>query len=153
MSDPIISQLSYPTLQEWWNSKMEAGREILSSNNITSLWWGYRAFGDGVVQDLDELNQTLTVILSTPQGSDIHRPTFSTGIWNHVDKPVNRVTPFLVRDSFQAVEDWEPRLELTELDISIDGAAGRVNMEAQWEIIDSDLQGQAEVILNLGQEL
>lgn len=149
MTDPIAAQSSYPALTAWWNAKLLEAPAILDGAGIVSLWWGYRLFGDGIVQDADELNQTLTVVVGTPQGSDIHRPEFSTGVWNFIDYPINRLSPYVVRESVEAVETWEPRLELTAIAVSQTDTA-QVTVNASWQILETEIEGQTDV--NIGSQ-
>lgn len=147
MADPITQQKDFPALESWWAEKLAKAPDILAQNEITAVWWGFRLFGDGIVQDLDELNQTLTVIVGTPQGGDVHRPLFSTGVWNFIDYAVDRVGSYAIRESVDAVETWEPRLELTQIEVSTNQVIGKVAVACKWQLSDSVLEGETEVIL------
>lgn len=145
--DPITTHPDHATLESWWLQRLAAAPDVLAENGIAARWWGYRLFGEGTVQDLDELNQTLTVIIGTPQGSDIHRPTFSTGVWDYIDYPLNRVGPYTIRESVDAVETWEPRLELTGIAVTLDNPNAKLSVNATWQLSQGTLEGSTEVSL------
>lgn len=117
MADPILTHPDFTNLQTWWQSKLTQGEAVLTSNVIDSLWWQFKLFGSGIVQDIAELDQAIKIVLSTPIGSDIHRPEFSSGIWQYIDYPIPRATPFVVRESTSAVETWEPRVTLDSVTV------------------------------------
>ncbi|MDX2215530.1 MAG: GPW/gp25 family protein [Oculatellaceae cyanobacterium bins.114] len=146
MVDPIRSHPDNTTLDNWWQTKLTQAPEILNQNGIDALWWGFELFGDGIVQDAAELNQTIKIVLSTQQGSDLHRPEFSSGIWNFIDYPIPRATPFVVRDSVQAIATWEPRVSLDTVSVQpySPGISGLM-VNAQWAIAETDVTGQTEV--------
>lgn len=146
--DPITSHPDFQLLADWWASQLDAAPALLAENQIVARWWGFRLFGEGTVQDLDELNQTLTVIVGTPQGSDVHRPLFSTGIWDFIDYPVDRVDSYVIRESVDAIETWEPRLDLTGIAVDRSQAVqGKVSVKAKWQLSEGALEGTTEVDL------
>ena len=147
MADPIRQHPDIQALETWWTGKLTTAQDTLAQNGITAIWWGYRLFGDGVVQDLDELNQTLTVIIGTPQGGDIHRPLFSTGVWDYIDYPIDRAGLYTIRESVDSIETWEPRLDLTQIEVAPEPTIGRVAVSASWQLSDGVLEGQTEVLL------
>jgi hypothetical protein len=102
---------------------MGAGAATLG--DIVSLDWslmldstagGSRGAGLGrVVQGLDDVEQCLKVILTTPKGADPLRPTFGTNLWQYVDVPINVARAGIVREVTEAVILWEPRIELVRV--------------------------------------
>lgn len=148
MSDPTRLHPDFQALTEWWATKTAEVPSTLFQNGIDALWWQFRLFGEGVVQDVEDLDQAIQIILSTPQGSDAHRPTFSTGVWNYVDYPIPRATPFVIRESSQAVATWEPRVSLDSIEVlPYTAGLASLSVSTTWTVLDSDVTGTTEVAL------
>ena len=43
-----------------------------------------------VVMGVDDVDQCIAIILTTPKGTDVLRPTFGTDLWKYIDAPINR---------------------------------------------------------------
>ena len=116
---------------------------MIAFEQITSADWSMQidaTFGDGsgignVVQGIDDVAQCIAIILSTPKGSDILRPTFGADLWKYIDKPINRSLPAIVRDAMDALTRWEPRI--TNLVV------------AATPIIDGSSQTGAKLLLSI----
>lgn len=148
MADPTTLHPDYAALQDWWAAKTTEVPAILAQNGIDALWWQFELFGDGVVQDGDDLNQAIALILTTPLGSDAHRPGFSTGVWSYVDIPIPRATPFVIRESSQAVQEWEPRVNLDAVQVvPYNPGVASLSVSTTWTVVDSDVSGGTEVQL------
>ncbi len=65
-----------------------------------------------VVQGIDDVSQCLGIIIMTPRGSDILRPTFGCNLFSYIDKPINRALPHIVREITAQITLWEPRVTL-----------------------------------------
>lgn len=146
MVDPIRSHPDNAELEIWWQSRVAEAESLLDQNQIDAIWWQFNLFDDGVVADADDLNQAIQIVLTTPQGSDIHRPEFSSGIWNYIDYPIPRATPFVIRESTTAIETWEPRVQLDSVEVQsyTPGIEG-ISVVTSWTVADSDETGQTEV--------
>lgn len=146
MVDPTTLHPDFSTLQDWWEEKTAEVPTILAQNGIDALWWQYRLFSDGVVQDAEDLSQTIAIILTTPLGSDAHRPDFSTGVWDYVDIPIPRATPFVIRESSQAVQEWEPRVNLDAVQvIPYSPGIASLSVSTTWTVANSNVSGGTEV--------
>lgn len=86
-------------LANWWAARQAERDDLLDANGVTALWWQYSLAGEGVLQNEAELNQAIKIILTTPFGSDPHRPTFASDIWAYIDYPIPRATPNVVISS------------------------------------------------------
>jgi hypothetical protein len=84
------------------------------ATNWASLKLG--TFGT-VVEDLDDVRQCLTIIVLTPKGSDPHRPDFGTDIRPWLDAPLPLAAPRMVADVVTAIETWEPRVEVDQVQV------------------------------------
>lgn len=83
---------------------------------LRARWWQPRLDGVGeTVTDLADLDQALRIIVTTPKGSDPHRPEFGADILQYLDRPQLSETPALIAEIARAILAWEPRLELVSI--------------------------------------
>jgi len=77
-----------------------------------------RARADGeLVTGVDDIDQAIRIILSTPLGSDAHRPQFGCRIHDYIDWPIDRARPHIVREIVAALTRWEPRMRLESVQV------------------------------------
>jgi hypothetical protein len=93
---------------------MAAGAITLA--DITSADWSLAlgAIGE-VVEGIDDVEQCLGIIVTTPRGSDPLRPTFGSNIWRYIDFPINLALPAIVSELTSAITMWEPRVNLVSV--------------------------------------
>jgi phage baseplate assembly protein W len=97
---------------------MPAGAVTLA--DITSADWSLKLDTPGqpgsglgqVVQGVGDVNQCIAIILTTPKGTDVLRPTFGTDVWRYIDAPINEAGPAIVREITQSITQWEPRVKV-----------------------------------------
>ncbi len=85
------------------------------------------------MEGLFDLHQAIFIILRTLLGSDPHRPLFGSKIYDYLDYPVNRVTPYLVRETVGALNRWEPRIVVVDVVISI--SSEQITLTVMWQAI------------------
>ncbi|WP_313042159.1 GPW/gp25 family protein [Pseudomonas sp.] len=103
--------------------------------NITAAHWQPALGTSGeVVEGLRDIDQAIRIILTTPKGSDAHRPEFGSDLHLYVDWPTNRVTPHLVRETVDSIRRWETRVSVVQVQVSID--AEHVTLRVQWRVAD-----------------
>lgn len=86
-----------------------------------------------LVYGLDELEQSLRIVLNTPVGSVPGRPEFGSRLDQLCDEPITTVAPAIVREVMRAVELCEPRI--TILGVAVlppTEELGRVVPEVRW---------------------
>jgi uncharacterized protein len=66
----------------------------------------------GVVMGVDDVDQCIAIILTTPKGSDALRPTFGTDLWKYIDAPIGEAGLAAVREVTQSITQWEPRVRV-----------------------------------------
>lgn len=110
----------------------DAGMALLS--NITSLHWQPALNSYDVVVAESDIAQAIRVILTTPLGSNPHRPDFGSNLDLYIDYPVNQVVPHLVRESVEAIRKWEPRCTLVSVTPVFDG--GHITLVVVWKLVD-----------------
>lgn len=99
-----------------------------------------------IVEGVTDIDQAILVILSTPLRSDPHRPTFGWGGYRWLDRPVNRALPHLVRDTYLALELWEPRIIVTGVLVTmIEGHHWQLTIK--WRLRANDQPGTTQVQL------
>ncbi|MHC8349196.1 GPW/gp25 family protein [Pseudomonas sp. RT4P38] len=104
-----------------------------SHTSITAAHWQPALGTSGeVVEGLRDIDQSIRIILSTPKGSDPHRPEFGSDLHLYLDWPTNRVTPHLVRESVDAIRHWEPRVSVAQVQVQINAA--QITVQVQWRV-------------------
>ena len=101
-----------------------------------------------IVQDLDDITQAISIILTTAKGEVPHRPEFGADLWRHLDQPLPLVRATLEREVFDALSENEPRITVDSVDAEpIDPAQGRVRLRVHWRLNDSFSLQTSEVTL------
>lgn len=109
-------------------------------SDIPSVDWTPKlgAIGD-VAEGLDDIAQCIRVILTTPKRSIPHRPEFGSDLWLYVDRSISAALPYLVREVYEALELWEPRIEVLSVSAApdFDGsqAPGAVKLTIRWRLV------------------
>lgn len=93
---------------------------IVTLADITSADWSLKLDTPGrpgsgfgrVVQGVDDVDQCIAIILTTPKGTDVLRPTFGTDIWRFIDTPISEAQPAIVGEVAASITQWEPRVKV-----------------------------------------
>lgn len=123
---------------------------MIRSDQITSTFWQSRLGVMGeIVEDANDINQAIIIILTTPKGSDPHRPDFASNIWRHIDKPIPAAAPLVVRDAAEAIAKWEPRCEVTSVEVfPYEGPERQtLRVRVSWKIPGTGFEDSTEVVL------
>lgn len=106
---------------------------------ITAAHW-QPALGTAgeVVQGLRDIDQAIRIILTTPKGSDAHRPEFGSDLHLYIDWPHDRVTPYLVRETVEAVRRWETRVAVVQVQVLIEEV--HLTLRVVWRVADGVAQ-------------
>jgi len=113
-------------------------------SDIRSVHWQPTLGGNGIVEGVDDIDQCIRLILHTPKGSDPHRPDFGSNIHLYLDYPIDRAVPHLVRESVEAIRQWEPRCELIKVMPSIKN--DHMTLRVQWKLAEG-IQRETQVRL------
>ena len=103
-------------------------------SDISSVHWQPALKSLDVVEAEADIDQSIRVILSTPKGSDPHRPDFGSNLHLYLDYPIDQAVPHLVREAVEAIRQWEPRCELVKVTPSIEEA--QITLRVQWKLAD-----------------
>ena len=83
------------------------------------------------VEGIPELDQTLRIILTTPEGSVPGRPGFGTRIGDIQDAPSLSAKPLVVREVVRAVRVNEPRILVRAVSVHA-SADGKLRTTIRW---------------------
>jgi phage baseplate assembly protein W len=115
-------------------------------DDIKSVDWQPKLGEIGaVVENIGDINQCIRIILTTPKGSDPHRPEFGSDIYKYIDYPVNEAIPNIIREAIDAINTWEPRVEIKSIKAEIDVA--NVMLKIEWILKETDESQSIEVII------
>lgn len=84
-----------------------------------------------VVEGLAEISQSVMVIVTTRKGSDPLRKNFGSDIYEYHDRPVTEAIPRMKKAAVEALEIWEPRIEVKKVSHAI-GADGSTEFTIEW---------------------
>jgi len=106
-------------------------------DQITSVDWQPKLGEIGeIVEDIADINQCIKIILSTPKGSDPHRPEFGSDIWKYIDNPVNSAIPNIIREAVDAIHTWEPRVRIKSIRAEV--IESQVIFHIEWVLKETE---------------
>lgn len=85
-----------------------------------------------LVTDIADIEQCIRIILETPRGSVPHRPLFGSLVYQHIDAPINEARPHVVREVFEALRAWEPRITVIKVALTPSDIAAML-CEITWQ--------------------
>lgn len=99
--------------------------------------WQLALGGDGVAQQIADVNQCIRIILTTPKGSDPLRPEFGCDAGNYLDLPLDAARPHIVRE-VRAALAWEPRISVDGVTVSQgkEQSGGHAVVRIAWTLAD-----------------
>ena len=106
-----------------------------------------------VVKGVDDINQCIGIILTTPKGSDPLRPLFACDLWQSLDAPITVARPALVRDIVEALIRWEPRIRVLNATVDLVGLSQLV-ITMTWRLkVDVAGVGNQRVTVTIARNL
>ena len=91
--------------------------------------------GTGLSSAEQDVRQAIQIILRTELGERLYRPDFGCRLSELTFAPMNARTLFLIRLYVrEALEVWEPRIELEEVRVDPDPVAGKVNIIIDYRL-------------------
>jgi phage baseplate assembly protein W len=84
----------------------------------------------------EDIDRSIVMVLSTAKGERLMRPQFGCAIWDQLFEPINANTLGLMAQGVRdAVNQWEPRVELEDVKTSADeDAQGKVLIDITYRI-------------------
>ncbi len=85
-----------------------------------------------------DIQEAILIILRTEMGERVYRPDFGCRLSELLFAPLNTNTLFLIRLYIQeALETWEPRIDLEQINLDPDPVLGRVMITLEYRIKDT----------------
>lgn len=113
-------------------------------NEITYVDWQFKQNSIGeVAEGVDDINQCISIILTTRKGSIPHRPTFGSNIYKYIDFPVNEAKPNIIRETIDAINLWETRIKVNS--VLVDIIESNVYIKVEWTLKQSKTKGITEI--------
>ena len=99
-----------------------------------------------LVTDFQDVDQCIRIILTTPKGSNPHRPLFGSNQHLYIDYPVNSARPHIVREVVNALRQWEPRIDVVQVTVTLSDMAA-LACEVRWRFVGSLAEFTAQIAL------
>ena len=116
----------------------------MNVNEINSIYWQPKinSIGD-IVTDIDDVNQCISIILSTPKGSVPHNPDFGSDVWMWIDSPIDEARPNIIREAIDAIEEWEQRIDISRVTVEFEET--NLILKIEWTFKESELINLREI--------
>jgi phage baseplate assembly protein W len=119
--------------------------------DIKSTNWQISTAGFGIIAEgLEDIRQSIDLILRTSRGSDNLRPQFGSDIYQYVDSPVNVCIPNVKRSILEAVSIWEKRVKIVRISHKLEGDGSNIIFNITYQLIDQDLIDSITLYLSGG---
>lgn len=88
-----------------------------------------------VVQGVADINQCISIILTTPKGSDPLRPDFACDVWQFLDLPLTIARPQMIREIVEAITHYEPRVNVLQVTVDlVPGTLSNLQVSITWQL-------------------
>lgn len=88
--------------------------------DILTKTWSMKAAALGeIVADVEDIKQSVAMIVLTAKRSVPGLPEFGCGLYDYIDYPINSAGPLIVREIRNAVTRWEQRAGISDLQYQI----------------------------------
>jgi phage baseplate assembly protein W len=88
-----------------------------------------------LVTGTEEVDAAIRMILSTVPGERVMRPEFGCSMWEQLFAPLTASTLGLIEQAVrQALERWEPRIELESVDAAGEQSTGTVHITVAYRV-------------------
>jgi hypothetical protein len=114
---------------------------------IRTLDWQLKlnSFGD-VVENLEDIYQSIQIILTTPKGTDPLRPEFAMFHLKYLDIPISEAIPKLISEAIEALRLWEPRMTPVNV-TATEYELGHIQLRIEWTLKKGGLSYTSEVLI------
>lgn len=97
-------------------------------------WQPKLAASGEVVEGLEDIAQSIQIILTTRQGQSPLRPTFGCLLQDLLDDPLTVSKPGVVREVSRALALWEPRITVSQVGL-VDSGDGILGVQVLWKLV------------------
>src|SRR2546428_4490131 len=97
---------------------------------------GIEPAGDiALASDVEDIRQSIRIILGTSPGERVMRPDFGAGLYALVFEPINTTTMALARHHVeQALIRWEPRIDSITVKVTDEARLGRLMIDIGYRV-------------------
>lgn len=120
-------------------------QEILDNGGFLGQGWAFPpTFIRGantviLVKETEDIHQSLMILLSTALGERVMRADFGCNLDQQVFEPLSLAFQTFLSDLVRkAIERYETRIEINNIDITVDNLEGRVNILVVFTIITTN---------------
>ena len=112
----------------------------MAAGDFIGAGWAFPAAinrngGVRLVTGVEEIDAAIRMILSTVPGERVMRPEFGCAMWEMLFAPLTVTTLGLIEQNVrEALDRWEPRIELRSVNATAEQAAGAVHISVSYEI-------------------
>jgi phage baseplate assembly protein W len=99
------------------------------------------------VEGIEDINQEIGLILSTPLGSIPHLPEFGSRIPYYLDKPQNIARPLIIAEAYRGIKKNSTRFKPSSVKLMSASPTGKMVFKISG--LPTDAQTDKEVILNV----
>lgn len=131
-----------------WTPSSSTVAARCSSVSAVSVRTAQRRIGteaDEEVAGLDELEQSLGIILRTPEGSQPGRPHFGSRLVTVVDRPALELTPLVAAEVPRAVRVSDPRIAVHSAKVVSISSSGSLVVRVVWSPADGESVRSSDV--------
>jgi phage baseplate assembly protein W len=95
-----------------------------------------RSASVAMVSDVEDIKQSLWILISTSQGERVMVPTYGCDLWRFLFRDITTSLLSELRDVVTtAIIRWEPRIDLLAVTATVDpGVPGLVNIEVDFRV-------------------
>ena len=123
---------------------------LIRRDQIESQDWQLKVGAIGeVVEGLDDVDQCIRIILTTPQGSLPLRPDFGCELWRYLDAPAQEARPHILRAVIEAIARWEPRVKVSAVDI-VELEPGHLTLTITRALRGDEVDSSTSLIVEVG---
>jgi phage baseplate assembly protein W len=94
--------------------------------------------GFSPVEGIDTLLQDMQILLMTIPGERVNRPTYGCGLYTRIWDNLESAAALGVQDIRQAVEEFEPRVNLDNVNSTIDRESGTILFTISFTVISTN---------------
>lgn len=114
--------------------------------NINSKNWQQKlGNASQIVEDLDDIEQCVTIATSTRKGSIPHDPFWGNGAFDYIDQPENIAVPGIVKETIDCINYCVKRVKIASCKVVASG--GSCSILLSWTLKNSDEGRTTEVII------
>ena len=113
-----------------------------------SLWSMLIGSYGQIVQGLDDINQSIQIVVKTRKGTVPLHPEFGCDAWKYIDYPINVARPNIVKEVVDSITEFITYIKVTQVSVSIKNTTNLV-IAISWQLNDSDEINLSEVIYEL----